>query len=266
MITAANLIGADDLMKTVYLQIRERARQIVSRHPTPAFYIDHAPANRLSREIFETDSLVRKLHSLASELLRDDFGHGMKHSTRVALDAGALIKIECEPLHDDQDLVKRKIIITQCAALLHDIKRNRENHAVRGADHAKKILKDLPFTLEEAGEICQAIRHHEAFKEDDPANVRADHTLVSNCLYDADKFRWGPDNFTDTVWAMVIHFKAPLSTFIDRYPKGMAKIASIKKTFRTPTGREYGPQFIDIGLSVGAELLDVIKTDFVNRQ
>ncbi len=250
-----------DQMETVYIQIRERARQIVSRHPTPTFYTDHASSNQASRDIFKTDPLVKKLHSLAAELLCDDLGHGMKHSTRVALDAGALIKIESERAGESDDLINRRIIVTQCAALLHDIKRNRENHAVRGADHARKILEDLPFTPDETREICQAIRHHEAFKEDGPQNGRAD-TLASDCLYDADKFRWGPDNFTDTVWAMVIHFKAPLSTFLDRYPKGMEKIASIKKTFRTPTGREYGPRFIDIGLSVGAELLNVIKTDF----
>jgi hypothetical protein len=47
-----------------------------------------------------------------------------------------------------------------------------------------------------------------------------------------------------------------------RYPKGMQGIARIKSTFRTPTGKKYGPQFIDIGLAIGKELYDVIKAEF----
>jgi hypothetical protein len=49
---------------------------------------------------------------------------------------------------------------------------------------------------------------------------------------------------------------------MDGYPQGMEKIESIKTTFRTSTGQKYGPQFIDLGLSIGEELFDVIKTEF----
>jgi hypothetical protein len=43
--------------------------------------------------------------------------------------------------------------------------------------------------------IVAAIRNHEAFRkilESEDKSAR----LVSDSLYDADKFRWGPDNFT----------------------------------------------------------------------
>ena len=86
--------------------------------------------------------------------------------------------------------------------------------------------------------------------------------LLSNCLYDADKFRWGPDNFKDTIWDMVSYFNPPLTDFMKGYPKGMEKIAAIKSTFRTPAGKKFGPQFIDLGLAIGEELYEVIKTEF----
>ena len=52
--------------------------------------------------------------------------------------------------------------------------------------------------------------------------------------------------------------------FMELYPDGMEKIAKIKHTFRTGTGKKYGPQFIDIGLAIGEELFDVIHTEFAD--
>ena len=49
---------------------------------------------------------------------------------------------------------------------------------------------------------------------------------------------------------------------MDGYPQGMAKLETIKSTFRTPTGKKFVPQFIDLGLAIGKELYEVIKTDF----
>ncbi|MDH3877881.1 MAG: hypothetical protein OET18_08575, partial [Desulfobacterales bacterium] len=113
----------------------------------------------------------------------------------------------------------------------------------------------------EISHISTAIQNHEAFKAPVDANS-PEGELISNCLYDADKFRWGPDNFHDTLWDMVSYFNPPLTKFMDGYPQGMEKIESIKTTFRTATGQKYGPQFIDLGLSIGQELFDVIKTEF----
>ena len=36
----------------------------------------------------------------------------------------------------------------------------------------------------------------------------------------------------------------------------------IKATFRTETGKKYGPPFIDLGLAVGKKLHDVILSEF----
>jgi hypothetical protein len=42
----------------------------------------------------------------------------------------------------------------------------------------------------------------------------------------------------------------------------MRSLERIKGTFRTRTGRKYGPQFIDYGLSIGKELFEVITTEY----
>ena len=94
-----------------------------------------------------------------------------------------------------------------------------------------------------------------------PVNSRRG-DLVSGCLYDADKFRWGPDNFADTLWCMVFYRNPTLAEFLAGYPQGLASLHRIKNTFRTITGRRYGPQFIDIGIAIGEDLLKVIKTEF----
>jgi hypothetical protein len=42
----------------------------------------------------------------------------------------------------------------------------------------------------------------------------------------------------------------------------MEGLVKIKQTFRTDTGKKYGPQFIDTGISIGEELFRVINTEF----
>lgn len=247
----------------IYARIRKRARQIVSRFPSPVFYNDFSREIESSRHYFDTDPVITRLKSYVARHIEDDFGHGIQHSIKVALDAGTLMIIEgCLEGYSD-DFTRRRVCIVQCAGLLHDIKRKHKNHATQGAVFAGKILKDYQFTPDEVNNICNAIHNHEAFKSNVAINT-PEGELVSDCLYDADKFRWGPDNFTDTVWDMVLFYNPPLSTFLNRYPKGMESLAKIKNTFRTNTGKKYGPQFIDIGLAIGNELFDVIKTEFAH--
>jgi hypothetical protein len=45
----------------------------------------------------------------------------------------------------------------------------------------------------------------------------------------------------------------------------MALLKKIRDTFRSRTGRRYGPQFIDMGIAIGQELYEVILADFVSR-
>lgn len=250
-------------MEQIYARMRERARQIVYRSPLPDFYQDCSFAKALSRQFFETHPLTVELQAFVARNLEEDFGHGLVHAEKVALDAGTLMIVECNLVGHPEDFTNRRAVVAQCAGLLHDIKRKHQNHAVQGADYAKKVLEEYPLDSDEIEDISRAILNHEAFKKavilNSPEGV-----LVSDCLYDADKFRWGPDNFTDTLWSMVTFMQIPVSKFMDLYRRGIEKITKIKDTFRTGTGQKYGPQFIDLGLAVGEELCQVISTEFAH--
>ena len=250
-------------MEIIYSRIRQRARQIVSQYPFPDFYQDHSLSNELSLQYLETNPFIEKLRSFVAKHLKNDFGHGIKHALKVAIDAGALIIIENKLAGRSDNFINQRVIIAQCAGLLHDIQRKHEDHAVKGAVYARQVLQIFPFKSHEVDDICLAIRNHEAFKKTVKAST-SEGGLVSDCLYDADKFRWGPDNFTDTIWAMVSFFNIPVAEFMDLYPEGMEKLVKIKHTFRTNTGKKYGPQFIDLGLAIGEELFDVIQTEFAH--
>ena len=86
--------------------------------------------------------------------------------------------------------------------------------------------------------------------------------MISDALYDADKFRWGPDNFIQTLWQMLRSSKARIAPMIRRFPKGMEGISKIKGTFRTETGKIYGPEFIELGLKIGGKVYEFLKERF----
>jgi hypothetical protein len=248
-------------MQPIYHQIRQRARQIILRHPAPDFYHNHSLAYETSIQFFDGNPVIKKLLSFVAANLEDDFGHGLMHAVKVSHDAGTLMVIEAQQHGYDKDPLSRLVCLVQAAGLLHDIKRKKKDHSSQAAVYVRKMLKKYPFSVEEINHISIAIQNHEAFKAPVDSNS-PEGELISNCLYDADKFRWGPDNFHDTLWDMVSYFNPPLTKFMDGYPRGMEKIESIKTTFRTATGQKYGPQFIDLGLSIGEELFGVIKTEF----
>ena len=248
-------------MQPIYEKIRTRARQIVETFPVPDFYIDHAEANALSQHLLNQNPEMLRLEKIVGSHLKDNFGHGFKHSRKVTLDAGALMIIEGRDAGHPEKAIHRNVMLAHMAGLLHDVKRKKKDHAVEGAAFSQEVLQDFPLSTRERDYVSSAIRNHEAFKEGIPIKS-PDGVLIDGCLYDADKFRWGPDNFTDTVWDMVSFHNPPLSEFIKHYPKGMQGIEKIKTTFRTATGKVYGPQFIDLGLAIGNKLFETILTEF----
>jgi len=248
-------------MLPVYSQLRKRARQIVARFPPAPFYVEQSAADTFSRELLGSHPVAVSLRTFVSTCLDDDFGHGLLHSSKVAVDAGSLMYIEGPRCGYTPDETRRRILMAQSAGLLHDTCRKVDDHADAGAAFAERVLEAYPFSSDEISDICRAIRNHEAFRPELPIESSVG-KLVSDCLYDADKFRWGPDNFADTLWKMVSFINPPFDVFVSRYPAGMAKLARIKTTFRTPAGRRYGPQFIDIGLAIGTELFKIITRDF----
>lgn len=248
-------------MVSIYDRIRVRAREIASHYPPPDFYNAFPRAHQAARNLLRRDTILIALKKYVAPRLEDDFGHGLDHVVKVSLDAAALMHIEGQKAGYPQATLQRRMLVVQCAGLLHDILRKKKQHAVLGADFARNLLKGYTLAAEEINDICLAIRNHQAFQISLAADT-PEGALVSDCLYDADKFRWGPDNFTDTVWKMVSYHNPPLPEFIGHYPKGMSGLNRIRNTFRTATGKKYGPQFIDLGLAIGEELFQVIMTEF----
>lgn len=250
-------------MDAVFLEIREIARNIVARYPRPDFYREYTSEVSDSQRFYRTNATIVRLRKTMIDRLDDDYGHGMGHVEKVAIDAGALVIIESRLTGKRPDLIQRNLLMAQCAGLLHDICRKETSHAEKGAESARIILKSYPLLPEEITQVCSAIRNHEAFTRLKQIQVASDR-IISDCLYDADKFRWGPDNFAHTLWDMVGFVNPSLDAFMDHYPKGMALLKNIRGTFRSRTGRHYGPQFIDMGIAIGKELYRVILSDFIN--
>ncbi|SLM31635.1 conserved hypothetical protein [Desulfamplus magnetovallimortis] len=255
----------------IYLKLREEARKIIADLPEPEFNRVFSKEITCSREMLHSDPLLIKIKKELNIFIEDDFGHGMRHSDLVCVDAGAIIQVEMGCKLDDYAFsgsgdIYKQILLVQTAGLLHDVKRKEKQHARKGAGFAKTFLSEggYPLTAKEIDTISFAIKEHEAFQKttDRMQSVKREPTLISNALYDADKFRWGPDNFTHTVWDMVIFLNAPLHEFVRRYPDGMAALERIKGTFRTETGKSYGSNFIEIGIEAGSRLFEIIKKQF----
>jgi hypothetical protein len=256
--TSANLD-----MGPVYAILRDKARRIAAGLPAADFYRVHAREVTRSREALAGPGLLAEIRDRVRATIEDDFGHGLRHACKVAEDAGALALIEGARAGLDRASAERTLLCVQAAGLLHDMRRKEKRHAEAGAVLAREILAAYALTPPEVDAICYAIRNHEAFQRiQAPPSPEAG--LISDCLYDADKFRWGPDNFTDTLWAMVTFYNPPLAVFVERYPGGMRKLEEIKTTFRSATGRRYGPQMIDFGVRIGRELMNVIRTEFTH--
>ncbi|MBF0224768.1 MAG: hypothetical protein HQK76_04860 [Desulfobacterales bacterium] len=248
-------------MIEIYSKIKAQAQFIASQFPEPNFYNDLSWAADISNNVFYNDSIIRNLINFTEPQLAYNKGHGMLHATKVAIDAGSLIATEGKLVNYSESYILRQIVCAQCAGILHDTKRKEKDHALKGAVLAKKILRNHPFSSQEIDNICIAIRNHEAFKST-IESVSSEGLLISNCLYDADKFRWGPDNFTDTIWEMALYANIQPKDFIKMYPKGMDTILKIKSTFRSNTGKKYGPQFIEIGIKIGKALYEFIISQF----
>jgi hypothetical protein len=229
------------------------SRKIASEVGTPRFYLEKEREVDLSRELFEAESPVAEAVRFVEER-EEHLGHGLIHVRKVAIDVGALILIEAGdglPL----ERVRRLVLLAHLAGLLHDIRRTEKDHAELGANEAARFLSSFPIQGDERAGIASAIRNHEAFR---PFRSEADpmERLLSDALYDADKFRWGPDNFTETLWAMVIPRVIPLRSLLPRFLIGLEGVRKIRDSFRTPTGREYGPDFIDRGIEIGRRLYE----------
>lgn len=228
-------------------QLREKTREIAGGIAAPVFYADKAD------EIARSEYIAS--HSLLAGFSRDIIkgkggaaGHGYGHAHSVASDAAAIVYCEAGFNGRSDRLAENGMI----AGYLHDIMRDESDHPRKGAQYAANRLKGLmsDYDLEM---IVFAIKNHEAFREFDVV-PNADYMLLSNALYDADKFRWGPDNFVYTLWDMAESMNINPDFIIKNYDRAIEGIVRVRETFRTATGKRYGPDFIDKGLEIGRAL------------
>jgi hypothetical protein len=243
-----------------YMLARNLAGEIAAAFQSPRFHFDLGREREISLARLHTDPVLEKIRRIV--ISRDQqYGHGLEHIEKVAVDAGAIVQRESAARGESPKRIERALLLAQLASLLHDIKRRAPEHAQRGAEAAAKILDDFPLKARERDWIVCSIRNHEAFTEPTPA-LTPEGQLLSDALYDADKFRWGPDNFTDTIWAMVSPEDVPMETLLAHFPKGMEGVERISGTFRSETGKRYGPEFIEVGIEIGHRLYEELMKKF----
>jgi hypothetical protein len=242
------------MIQSVYQKLQDSALKMARTLPRPSFYGEHSSSIRRSEETLKTHELIRQCRAYLDES-QLECAHGLCHCEAVARDAGAIVLVEGSRLSISQSAVEPLFTAAVIAGLLHDIKRREQDHAVRGSIEAEKILKALGVDERSRSYITYAIRNHEAFKAtcdlDDKAGC-----MVSDALYDADKFRWGPENFSTTLWIMVAAHNIPIEALHKTFKEKMKGIKKIKETFRTVTGKRYGPEFIDLGITIGNAIYD----------
>lgn len=237
------------MQSEIYTRLQETARRIAAGLPEPALYREYRNAIQQADELLRRHSLIescrRRLEEAALEC-----AHGICHCEAVARDAAAIVIIEARARSLPQNEIERLSVAAGVAGLLHDIKRREEDHARLGSIEAGNILQGLGVDPDFTRYVTEAIRNHEAFKD---INTSSDWAakLVSDALYDADKFRWGPENFTTTLWLILESRATPADALHRTFMEKMKGIEKIKETFRTSTGQKYGPEFIDQGIEIG---------------
>jgi len=238
----------------VICKLQREAQRIASKHPLPEFYTRFRAPLAIARRLFYKHPGVVRLRRMLEPGSNEALGHGALHSAHVSIDCAALIHIETSRDRMKPLAVERLMVNGIYAGVLHDICRDEQKrHAQRGAERAESILGAFALSKNEIACISNAIRNHEAFTASS-ATGRQWVQLISDCLYDADKFRWGADTFTHTLWHIMDHQALSLRQIIERFPWGMTGTVRIIETFRTNTGRQFGPEIIETGMEIGKEI------------
>ncbi|MFW6323682.1 MAG: HD domain-containing protein [Desulfovibrionales bacterium] len=231
-------------------QLKREAKILASKH-VPSFYDACREEVRFANELFFDHPLIFRCREDVLPFLNDSFGHGTEHAKKVAIEACAIVLVEFRTVKPGE--ARHLGILAQVCGLLHDICRLEGNHALKGSELSRTILQDYPFSDTEMDMICHAIRNHEAFQLPE-TTLHTETQLLTGALYDADKFRWGPDNFTTTLWEICDYQEWPVQEIVKRFPEGLQKMHDILPSFRTGTGQAFGPEFIQIGLKLGKTL------------
>ncbi|MBD3205362.1 HD domain-containing protein [Candidatus Bathyarchaeota archaeon] len=116
------------------------------------------------------NDIITKLLEISKRYHEIEGSHGFEHTERVI----KLTKFLGKKLNANMDILLP-------AAILHDIARAKENHALIGSRISEDILKELKFKEEKINSICSAIETH-SFS----AGRKAE-SIEAKILSDADK-------------------------------------------------------------------------------
>lgn len=252
------------LRNPIYHRLKEKAHSAAEKIGRPSFYRKYGRELKRSSAAFSKSGIIDICRSRIDESKLHP-AHGAEHLEKVAIEAGAVLRIEHEETGRPGGDIEGLMLCAQIAGLLHDVKRLEKDHTVSGSIEAGRILRGLDLSSSLKKYVTAAIRNHEAFKEV-LASKNEQAKLISDSLYDADKFRWGPDNFTVTLWRILESTDMPAETLYCSFREKMEWITRIKETFRTETGKKYGPEFIDFGIRIGDEIYKEMTLIMGNRK
>ncbi len=117
-----------------YEKARCLSRQIAAAVGAPRFYEERNAEIVLSGGMYRDDTSVTACARIVEEH-GDRLGHGLDHAAKVAVEGGALVMIESGPDIPRAELM-RLVRLAHLAGILHDIRREEENHARCGAEEA----------------------------------------------------------------------------------------------------------------------------------
>lgn len=240
------------MINNVFEQLKN-ASQILAAECLPDFYNHFARQHRQSKELFFTSPLIGHCKADVLPLFKNEerVTYAIEHAKKVAIDAGMLVLIEGQGW--SMKHIKRLALLAQIAGLFHDVCRHETEHAPRSAKYACQVLHDYPLCDREKDMIAFAIRNHETSL---PEIKREDHAYqcISNAVYDADKFRWGPDTVNTIIWEICAHSTCSPEEIPVHFSDSIPKIQALRSTFRTRTGQLYGPQFVDQGITIASHI------------
>lgn len=236
------------MINETLIELRNEARKRAKDLPLTPFYLDHATEVSFAWDLFFDHPILRRLQDDCLPFLYDDAMFGIEHSKKVAQEAAAIVLSEEAGLEPEQ---KRNLaLLAQVAGMVHDLQRGEDDHAHRSAEAVRDILKDYPFSDDDVALITLAVDGHETRTDpDDYPDPSA--RLLCQALYDADKFRFGPDIFCTTMWLFCDYTSWSLAEIAGQFPKGIAAAKAVVHTFRTDVGRRYGPLLIEQGIKLG---------------
>lgn len=238
-------------------RFRDDACRLAQTLQRPRFAASFAKEIECARLAFFEETLICRLRDEALNFLYDDFGFGIEHSRAVAMDAAAIVLAETAAWPREQS--RRMAILAILAGLLHDSTRLDEDSEAKAAELSQSILARYALTDEELTLVAGAIRDHD-IREGyaPPSDPRA--ALLGAALYDADKFRYGPDIYVTSLWEFCDYEDMPTQHALKCFTAAESRLPELTGTFRSKPGRAFGEEHLECGARLMPLLVERFQT------